>query len=1008
MKKLLIGIVAFFIIIVGALALVPILFKDKISEAISKGLEKSVNADVYFDADKFSLSVFKNFPNVTATLGDFGVINRAPFEGEVLFAASSMQIEVNLKSILFDDKPSVKGILLDKPIINIIALEDGTANYDIAIATDEEVTADETEAEFSIGIDHWEIIDGYLMVNYKPATYYMELKGINHKGNGNFNQEIFDLNTYTKADTIVVVYDGVTYLSNNTVVADAVISISEDYSMYTFKENQAMLNDFAFSFDGWFKMNEEDYDMDISFATKDNTFKSLLSLMPGMYSESFANLKSEGELSFNGMVKGKYSDDIMPAFNIALNVSDGFFQYADLPAPVSNIQVDLIVNNTDGNIDNTFVHLKQMHVDFGNNPFDMSLKIENLKDYRMEGQANGKLNLAELSTMFPIDGLTMRGIFSISANAKGVYDEVKKTIPTLDINMSLSDGYFKSSEFPSALEDLKFNSTVKNSSGRLAETVVSVSNFSMMLEEERFTADLLLSNLDDYTWDVKANGGVDLEKITKIFPLEGMTLAGQIKADLKTQGKMSDLKAERYDRLPTSGNITITDLSYEDVSLPYVLKLNSASGNFDPRKIEIKDVTGTIGKSDFIVNGSIINYIGYVFGESELLKGSINYTANLLDLNEFMGETEEAVEEESEEAYSVIPIPKNIDFVMKSKINTVKIMDLAMTNAEGEIVLRGGIANLNGLKFNMLGGTFVVAGSYNTQDITKPTYDFGMKIDNASIPQAFATFTAVKTFVPIAEKIVGNFSTDFKINGLLQQDMMPDLASITGAGLVKIAQAAVKDSHLISGITSITKLEDTNEVSLRDVIMSAQISDGRLGVKPFDVKVGNYTTTIVGSTGMDGSISYNLKMDVPAGKLGAELTGLVSQFTGGTATANPNQMIPVTIGLGGTYANPRPTIIMDEQKQQLRDAVTSAAEEKGREMLQDALKGSEAEKRIGDLLGTKKKGTDSTGTDSTVLPITVPITKDEAKEKAEEEAKKLQEEAQQKIKNLLKKKGGGG
>ena len=1007
MKKLLIGIAVFFIIIIGALALVPVLFKDKISEAIGRGLEKSVNADIYFDADKFSLSVFKNFPNVTATLEDFGVINRAPFEGEVLFAASNMQIEVNLKSILFDDTPSIKGILLDKPIINIIALEDGTANYDIAIATDEEVTGDETEAEFSIGIDHWEIIDGYIRVDYRPATYYMELKGINHKGNGDFNQKIFDLKTFTKADTILVVYDGVNYLSNNSVVADAVISISEDYSMYTFRDNQAMLNDFAFSFDGWFKMNEEDYDMDISFATKDNTFKSLLSLVPGMYSESFANLKSEGELSFNGMVKGKYSEDIMPAFNIALNVNDGFFQYPDLPAPVSNIQIDLIVNNTDGNIDNTFVHLKKMHVDFGNNPFDMSMKIENLRDYRMEGQANGKLNLAELSTMFPIDGLAMRGNFSINANAKGVYDEVKKTIPTLDINMSLSDAYFKSNELPSALEDLKFNSTVKNSSGRLAETVVSVSNFSMMLEEERFTADLLLSNLDDYTWDVKASGGVDLEKITKIFPLEGMALAGQIRADLKTQGKMSDLNAERYDRLPTSGNMTINDFRYEDITLPYAVTLSSASGNFDPRKIEIKDVTGTIGKSDFIVNGSIFNYMGYVFGESELLKGSINYTANLLDLNEFMEDTEEA-EAGGEEAYSVIAIPKNIDFVMKSKINTVKIMDITMTNAEGEIVLRDGIANLNGLKFNMLGGSFVVAGSYNTQDISKPNYDFGMKIDNASISQAFATFTAVQTFVPIAEKIVGNFSTDFKINGLLQQDMMPDMASITGDGLVKIAQAAVKDSHLISGITSITKLENSNEVTLKDVIMSAHISDGRLGVKPFDVKLGNYTTTIVGSTGMDGSISYNLKMDVPAGKLGAELTGLASQFTGGNATANPNQMIPVTIGLGGTYANPRPTLIMDEQKQQMRDAVTSAAEEKGKEVLQDALKGSEAEKRIGDLLGTQKKGTDSTGTDSTVLPISVPITKDEAKEKAEEEAKKLQDEAQQKIKNLLKKKGGGG
>ena len=1009
MKKVLIGIFVFLFLIIVALALVPVLFKDNIKAAIDRELAKSVNADVFFDVDNFSLSVFKNFPNITATLKDFGVINRAPFEGEVLFAADEMQIEVNIKSILMEDQPRIKGIFLDHPVINIIALADGRANYDIAISTEdvsEEEIAETTE--FSISIDHWEIVNGYIMVDYQPATFSMELQGLNHKGNGDFTETVFDLRTNSTIEKLLVTYDGTTYLSNNTASIDAVIAIAEDYTLYTFKENQALLNDFAFGFDGWFKMNENDYDMDISFATKDNSFKSLLSLVPGMYTESFAGLKSEGELNFSGMVKGKYSDDLMPAFNLSLNVKDGFFQYPDLPAPVSNVQVDLLVDNKDGIIENTYINLKQMHIDFGSNPFDATLIVENLKDYTMNASVNGKLNLAELNTMFPIDGLSMRGIFSVNASAKGVYDSLRKIVPAMDVKMSLVNGYVKSSEFPAPLEDLKFNSSINNSSGKMAETTIRVNDFSMLLEGEHFVADMILQNLDDYTWDVKASGGIDLEKITKIFPLEGMSLVGNIKADLKTQGKMSDLEAERYDKLPTSGSISIKNFKYEDKELPYVIALSTAQGSFDPRKIEIKEVKGTIGNSDFEVSGAFTNYMGYIFGESEVIKGSLNYTANLLDLNEFMEETEQTTEESAEEeAYTVIPIPSNIDFVLKSKVKSVKVMDLTMANAEGEIVLREGIANLNGLKFNMLGGSFVVTGAYNTQDISKPSYDFGLKVDNLSIAQAYSTFSTIQTFVPIAEKIAGNFSTDFKVNGLLQQDMMPDMASVNGDGLVKILQATVKESQIISGISSLTKLEDAGEVTLRDVIMSASINDGRLSVKPFDVKIGNYATTVAGSTGLDGSISYNLKMIVPAGKLGADFNSLVSQYAGGTSATTGNQNIPLTIGLGGTYANPRPTLIMDEQKQQVRDAITSAAEEKGKEALQQAVKGSEAEKLVGGLLGGKKTGADSTSKDSTVIDPVIPVTKEEVKEKVEEEKKKLEEEAQNKIKNLLKRKGGG-
>jgi len=40
------------------------------------------------------------------------------------------------------------------------------------------------------------------------------------------------------------------------------------------------------------------------------------------------------------------------------------------------------------------------------------------------------------------------------------------------------------------------------------------------------------------------------------------------------------------------------------------------------------------------------------------------------------------------------------------------MMEYTLTNATGNILVKDGIANLSGLKFNMLGGAFVVNGSY--------------------------------------------------------------------------------------------------------------------------------------------------------------------------------------------------------------------------------------------------------------------------------------------------------
>jgi hypothetical protein len=994
LKWSLIGIGSLLVLIVAAAVIIPIVFKDDIKAAIDKELASSVNADVSYNLDQLNISLFRNFPNITVEMGELGVINREPFAGEVLFATEKFGVEVNLKDILFGDQLKVKGISILRPIINIKVLKDGRANYDIAIPSTDTTTVEEPagETKFSFGIDHWEIVEGNVVYDDQSLPYFLEIKGLNHSGSGDFNQDAFDLKTSTVLDTITTSFGDMELMTNKRVELDATLGISEAYTKYTFKENALKVNDFAMSFDGWFKMNENDFGMDITFKSPENTFKSLLSLVPGMYTKDFGSIETKGDLAFNGFVKGTYSDKQMPAFNLGLLVKDAMFKYPDLPTAVNNINLDMLVDNKDGVIENTVVNVKKFHMDFGSNPFDASVLIENLRDYRMNASLAAKLNLAELTKMFPMEGLEMRGSYAINLKANGVYDSIKKIIPAIDASMSLDKGYVKSSEFPLPIEDLHFASIIKNTSGKMAETVINVNDLSLLMDGEKFTADMKLENLDNYTWDVKAKGGIDLEKITKIFPLEGMTLAGLVKADIRTQGKMSDLEAEKYDRLPTSGSASLKDFKFTSKDLPYAVTIAQSGMVFDPKKIDLTNTSGTIGKSDFTVSGAVSNYLGYVFGENETIRGNVTFSSNLLDLNEFMTETEETTTTEEDTAsMGVIPIPANIDFLLRSSVKTVKMMDHTITNAKGDVILKDGVANLKGLTFNLLGGSFGIEGAYNTKDINHPKYDLNLKIDKLSIKESASSFAIVSTYAPVAGLVNGDFSTDFKISGELLQDMMPNMATVNGAGLIKVAQAALKESKLVSGITSLTKLDNTSEVTMKDVLMSASIKDGRLSVKPFDVNFGSYKTTVAGSTGIDGSIDYTLKMNVPANKLSSQLTGFVNQYTG--SNTDPNKPVPVTIGLGGNFIDPKPKLLMDEQKQQVKEAATTAVKQEATKKATELAKGTEAEKLVTTILGGNKK-TDSTATDTTKATAT-PV---------QEATKKVQEEAAKKIQNLLKKK----
>ena len=77
-------------------------------------------------------------------------------------------------------------------------------------------------------------------------------------------------------------------------------------------------------------------------------------------------------------------------------------------------------------------------------------------------------------------------------------------------------------------------------------------------------------------------------------------------------------------------------------------------------------------------------------------------------------------------------------------------MDFTMTNAAGDVIVKDGVADLSGLRFNMLGGSIVVNGAYDTKNLAHPKYDFALKMENVSIRQAANTSSFVQTYAPIA------------------------------------------------------------------------------------------------------------------------------------------------------------------------------------------------------------------------------------------------------------------
>ena len=1033
MKKILIIFVLIIALFAGVLFAVPLFFKDKIQLKINQEIQKRINATVYYK--NFDLSLIKHFPNVTLSLSDFGVVGRSPFVGDTLIKAVSFSVSADVKSILSGDKISINSVDFDTPKILLKVLNDGSNNYDIYTKDTLQVQQNESneKSNFQLGIKSWKIADGQIVYDNRLENAYFSLQNITHEGSGDINSDVYDLSTKTEIGKGNIEYDGTSYLTDKKVFANMDMIINQANNKYTFKDNSFIINDFTLNFAGSIAIPDtSNIIMDLTYSSPENTFKNLLSLVPNIFTEKFKDLKAEGNVQFDGFVKGTKNATSFPTFDFNLLVSNGMFQYSDLPTAVTGINIDFKAKNNSNDLNNTTLDFKKLVMNFGKNPVKGRILIEGLKKSKIEADLMAKLDLQQIAQIFPMKGLEMRGLYDINLKAKGTYDTLTKQFPRVNAVMSLANGFIKSDKLPEPIQNINAKATLLNTDGALASTRLDISDLRLILDNEPFTAEGHIQNFENYNWDMNAKGKIDFTKITKIYPLSDMTLRGIMDADIQTKGKMSDVKAKHYSNLTVAGKANVKGIEFVSKDYPQGIKITSANMTFSPQSVTISNSKGYLGTSDFTGNGTFSNYMGYVLN-NETLKGKLNVKSNKFNVNEWMTDSPPSVGRPiSKEGVStskvdskvpssgaslqVVQIPKNIDLVINSEITNAIYDKMELKNIKGLFTVGNGSVKMQNVSFNSLGGNFTTNGTYNSSDLAHPTFDFALNLENVEIAQAYQHLNIVKYLMPVAQYLIGGINSKFKIDGELGQDMMPKINTLTGDGLMKILQGEISDNNpLVQKLVEATKLSKLKDTKLNNLLMQFEIKDGTFGVKPFDIKFDDYKITASGRHGLTGSMDYALVLDVPAGKTGEAFSNIFQKWTG--KSLQGSDRIKFDLVLGGNLKNPifgfkgsstansiKDAVIL-EAKAQIDAAKTKALAETDRLRKEaEARIQIEKDKLMSQANAKKAEVEAKIQKERDVLEAQVKYTTDSIKKVASDRAKKLLEEQKKSVLDGLFKK----
>ena len=581
---------------------------------------------------------------------------------------------------------------------------------------------------------------------------------------------------------------------------------------------------------------------------------------------------------------------------------------------------------------------------------DMDLKLN-----------SNEISFKEILSLVPaiyakdFDGLKTAGEATLAAYAKGsmIGDSI---MPEFDVNLQVKDAMFRYPSLPAGVDKINIAASVKNPGGSLDATTVNVNPFNFTLAGNPFsmTADVK-TPISDLVFNLAAKGKLDLGKIKDVYPLEDMQLNGLVNADMSVNGRMSYIQKEQYDKMQASGSINLNDMKLQMSDIPDVL-IKKSTFSFTPRYLKLSETTVNIGENDLTFDSQFENYMGFAL-KGTTLKGTLNIASNKFNLNDFMSSDSTAAESTTEAAsdtaaMGVIEIPDNIDFRMQVKMKQVLMNKMQFNDLNGLLIVKDSKVDMQNLSLGTMGGTVVVNGSYATPKNSEPKLNAGFSLNNIVFAQAYRDLDMVQKLAPIFNGLKGDFSGNIKVNTLLDNTMSPIMSSLNGSGSLSTKDISLSGVKAIDMVADIVKKPELKEAKVKDLKIDFTIADGRINTKPFDLKLGDYTMNLSGSTGLDQSINYTGKIAIP------QSLGKVSQL--GTVDMN----------IGGTFTSPKVSIDMESLA---KKAATNAIEKAGEKLVDKLLGGST----------TKTETTDSTAT---------------------EEKKDVKEQLLNKAINLLKKK----
>ncbi len=461
-------------------------YQDKIIELFVAEANKHINTKV--EVRQISLSLFDKFPQVAVTLDEVNIHEGLPESEESLAHAKKLYFTFSIWDVL-RGKYNIRQLYMEQGEIYVKVMPDGSVNY-LVIAPDSTNTGNEDFAFDLEQINLQEVtvhyIDQQLKQSYEVSAHQLvaalgitnESIAIEANGNATIHTIIVGTGEYFKGKTITLA---------------SALDINRAARSIQLHPSTVKIGAAAYEVGGAIGYGGPTQ-LDLKLEGQNTDVQSLLSLLPQSIAQELNQYRSEGEVYFNGTVKGEVSGKENPAIAFNFGARNASFYHPEVKQRIDKINLKgSFSNGSKHNASSSVLELKDLSGVLNGHRFTGNLKYSNFNNPSIAFDIKGKLDVGYVLGLAKIEEVRSgSGLADVRIAFAGNLNEFKarpgnSTLSTSG-DITLHNVSLALQELPLPLQHLNGNFIFKHND-------VAVSDFKGKLGDSDFVINGMFKNV---------------------------------------------------------------------------------------------------------------------------------------------------------------------------------------------------------------------------------------------------------------------------------------------------------------------------------------------------------------------------------------------------------------------------------------------------------------------------------------------------------------------------------